>query len=556
MKDMSIPLLAAVSSSTEETVRPIADFHPTLWGNHFLKSAADVETIDAATQEQHAALKQEVRRMITTTANKLAQKLHMIDAVQRLGVAYHFEKEIEDELGKVSHDLDSDDLYVVSLRFRLFRQQGVKISCDVFEKFKDDEGKFKESLINDIRGMLSLYEAAYLAIRGEDILDEAIVFTTTHLKSVISVSDHSHVNSNLAEQIRHSLQIPLRKAAARLEARYFLDIYSRDDLHDETLLKFAKLDFNILQAAHQKEASIMTRWWNDLGFPKKVPYARDRIVEIYIWMLLGVSYEPKLAFGRTFASKVICMISIIDDTFDAYSTFEELTLFTEAVTRWDIGLIDTLPEYMKFIFKALLDIYREAEEELVIIIDLGYVAQMQELIMLYFTEAKWLYKGYIPSFDEYKSVALRSIGFLPVAVASFVDLGDFIATKDNFECILKNAKSVKATQTIVRFMDDIAGYKFEQKRGHIPSAVECYKNQHGVSEEEAVKELLLEVADSWKDINEELLNPTTASLPTLQRVLYFARSGHFIYDDGHDRYTHSLMMKRQVALLLTEPLAI
>lgn len=88
-----------------------------------------LQTIDAATQEQHAALKQEVRRMITTTANKLAQKLHMIDAAQRLGVAYHFEKEIEDELGKVSHDLDSDDLYVVSLRFRLFRQQGVKISC-------------------------------------------------------------------------------------------------------------------------------------------------------------------------------------------------------------------------------------------------------------------------------------------------------------------------------------------------------------------------------------------------------------------------------------------
>ncbi|KAH9803319.1 alpha-humulene/(-)-(E)-beta-caryophyllene synthase [Citrus sinensis] len=442
---MSIPLLAAVSSSTEETVRPIADFHPTLWGTHFLKSAADVETIDDATQEQHAALKQEVRRMITTTANKLAHKLHMIDSVQRLGVAYHFEKEIEDELGKVSHDLDRDDLYVVSLRFRLFRQQGVKISCDVFEKFKDDEGKFNESLINDIRGMFSLHEAAYLAVRGEDILDEAIAFTTSHLKSIISISDHSHVNSKLPEQIRRSLQIPLRKAAARLEARYFLDIYSRDDLHAETLLKFAKLDFNILQAAHQKEASIMTRWWNDLGFPKKVPYARDRIVETYIWMLLGVSYDPNLAFGRIFASKVMCMLTIIDDTFDAYG---------------------------------------------------------------------------------------------------------------QFECILKNAKSVKATETIIRLMDDIAGYKFEQKRGHIPSAVECYKNQHGVSEEEAVKELLLEVADSWKDINEELLNPTTVPLPMLQRILYFARSGHLMYDDGHDRFTHSLMMKRQVALLLAEPLAI
>lgn len=129
----------------------------------------------------------------------------------------------------------------------------------MFENFKDDEGKFKESLINDVRGMLSLYEAAYLAIQGEDILDEAIVFTTTHLRSIVSVSDHSHVKSNLAEQIRHSLQLPLRKAAVRLEARYFLDVYSRDDLHDETLLKFAKLDFNILQAAHQKEASSFTR---------------------------------------------------------------------------------------------------------------------------------------------------------------------------------------------------------------------------------------------------------------------------------------------------------
>lgn len=75
------------------------------------------------------------------------------------------------------------------------------------------------------------------------------------------------------------------------------------------------------------------RWWNDLGFLKKVPYTRDRIVELYTWMLLGVSYEPNLAFARIFASKIICMITVLDDTFDAYGTFEELTLFTEAVTR-------------------------------------------------------------------------------------------------------------------------------------------------------------------------------------------------------------------------------
>lgn len=92
------------------------------------------QTIDTTTQEQYDALKQEVRRMITSAADEISHKLHLIDAVQRLGVAYQFEKEIEDELQKLANDLgsDSDNLYTVSLRFRLLRQQRVKISCGIY----------------------------------------------------------------------------------------------------------------------------------------------------------------------------------------------------------------------------------------------------------------------------------------------------------------------------------------------------------------------------------------------------------------------------------------
>lgn len=87
--------------------------------------------IDATTREQHEALKQEIRRMITATTENPAEKLQLIDEIQRLGVSYHFEKEIEDVLEELSRDLDcdSDDLYTTSLRFRLLRQQGIKISC-------------------------------------------------------------------------------------------------------------------------------------------------------------------------------------------------------------------------------------------------------------------------------------------------------------------------------------------------------------------------------------------------------------------------------------------
>lgn len=74
------------------------------------------------------------------------------------------------------------------------------------------------------------------------------------------------------------------------------------------------------------------------------------------------------------------------------------------------------------------------------------------------------------------------------------------------------------------------------------------------SEEAAIKALSLKIANSGKDINEELLQPMTVPFPMLQRILYFTRSGYFIYDDGHDCFTHSSTMKHQAALLPRDPL--
>ena len=55
------------------------------------------------------------------------------------------------------------------------------IHANIFIKFKDENGNFKNDLISNVRGMLGLYEAAYMRVQGEDILDEALAFTTTHL---------------------------------------------------------------------------------------------------------------------------------------------------------------------------------------------------------------------------------------------------------------------------------------------------------------------------------------------------------------------------------------
>ena len=77
-------------------------------------------------------LKDEVRNELFATGH-LSQQLGLIDALQRLGVAYHFEREIQEALEHIymtfNDKIDVDDLYKVSLSFLLLRQEGFKVSC-------------------------------------------------------------------------------------------------------------------------------------------------------------------------------------------------------------------------------------------------------------------------------------------------------------------------------------------------------------------------------------------------------------------------------------------
>ena len=86
-------------------------------------------------EEQVEDLKKDVRRKLMESAAASPSLLNFIDAVQRLGVAYHFEEEIEEALQNIyasfheANDMDADDLYDIALRFRHPRQQGYNISC-------------------------------------------------------------------------------------------------------------------------------------------------------------------------------------------------------------------------------------------------------------------------------------------------------------------------------------------------------------------------------------------------------------------------------------------
>ena len=107
-------------------------YPPSLWGDFFLTHQPCTPAELLSMKEKAQAKKEEVRRIVLDAAasDDLARKLDLVDALQRLGVDYHYKKEIDELLRAVYDDKDggSDDLYVTSLRFYLLRKHGYAVS--------------------------------------------------------------------------------------------------------------------------------------------------------------------------------------------------------------------------------------------------------------------------------------------------------------------------------------------------------------------------------------------------------------------------------------------
>ncbi|CAK9321702.1 unnamed protein product [Citrullus colocynthis] len=308
--------------------------------------------------------KEEVRRMFGA-AEKCSETLSLIDSIQRLGI---------------------------------------------FNKFTNERGDFKESIKKDEAGLLSSYEASQLRMRGEKILDEALAFTTIQLEAMAMDS-----TSSFSEEAKYALKRPVYKTMPRFMSRHYISLYNNNPSNNNVLLTFAKLDYNSLQQLFRKELSELSRWWKDMKLQEQLSFARDRVVECYVWAL-GVDYEPKHSLARIILAKVIAFISLLDDMYDVYATLDELQLFTNAIERWDITGIEKFPNYMKVLYEAILKHYGEIEQvtckENNTPFAFDYAKErMKRQCKAYLMEAKWFNEGYIPTMEEYMEVAITSASY-------------------------------------------------------------------------------------------------------------------------------------------------
>ncbi|CAI0374741.1 unnamed protein product [Linum tenue] len=499
--------------------------------------------------------------LLSAAPTTTSEKLKLIDVVERLGIGYHFEEEIEEQLRQIYHhgnhhpnNVDDDDLFTVALHFRLLRQHGYNVPSDVFKRFQneEEEGTFKEELGSDVEGMMGLYEAAHLHMHGETILDQAIEFATTRLTKY-----YEQLQKQLARRVAHVLKRPLRKGVERHEQLFFISVYEQmEGDHDAILLKLAKLSWNSLQHSYQQELRSITQWWIDLDFATKLSFARDRLIEVYFWAV-GAMWEPKFSMARYILTKLTMLVSINDDMYDVYGTIDELELFTATVQRWDTSMKD-LPEYMKLLYGAIIDVLDEVDaittrEGRPYCLDYGKQAEKNQM-RAYLAEARWFAEGKVPTIEEYRRVGVYSCTYPLLAYSALAGMGDK-APKEAFDWLLADPKILVALSDHCRLMDDIVSHEFEQKRGHVSSSVECYMKQHDVSRVEAVDALNRTVEDDWKVINEECLDinrPDFVSKEAISMLVGLVRVMEVIYKD-FDGYTFSntTTMDMMNALLVT-----
>ncbi|KAL2460387.1 cineole-1 [Abeliophyllum distichum] len=537
----------------QTVIRRSGNYRPPIWEFDYIQSL-NSEYMGGRSVARASELKMQVKMMLDEAKEPIDQ-LELIDDLQRLGISYHFQDEINQILTIINrkysenHEPEIKDLYATTLKFRLLRQHGFNVSQEIFDCFKNEKGDFNPSLCNDIKGLLQLYEASFLSTEGETTLEMAREFTMKYL------DDHQSLDQYSALLVHRALELPLHWTIPRAEARWFIDVYGGRPDMNSILLEFAKLDFNIVQATYHQELKDVSRWWKRTCLAEKLPFVRDTIVECFFWNI-GLLFEPQYGYFRTMSSKVFFLITILDDVYDVYGTSEELELFTDAVERWDVNAIERLPEYMQICYLALYNFVNEEAYDILKEKGLMIIPYLRkawtDTCKAYLQEAKWYSIGYTPTLEEYMNNAWISVSAHTILVHAFFSVSNWI--EESLQYLVKYHNVIRWSATILRLADDLATSSDELKRGDTPKSIQCYMNETAASEDDARKHVKFVISETWKKLNKD----GGADCPFSQTFIEIAkntgRMSQYMYQYGDGHGMSNSETKDRILALVFEPI--
>ncbi|GMH30305.1 hypothetical protein Nepgr_032148 [Nepenthes gracilis] len=550
--------------------RRSANYKPNIWSYDYIESLTSKYT-EEAYQRQIEKLIMKVTHVFYQARGMT--KLRLIESMNNLCLSSLFDKEIRATLEVLQYDIGSyrdtlevlqsdvddirglkDDLEATALYFRLLRQYGYNVSQDIFIKFIDKTGAFSESLKTDINGVIQLYEASLLALHGENIMDKAKDFSEECLKDL-----NPNIDTSILKQVTRAMEHPLHWTVQWFWVRWQIDAYEHQIDKNPMLLELAKLNFNVIQAIHQRELQELSVWWKNLGLVQDISFSRDRLIESFL-CAVGVAFEPHYANLRKCLTKVICFILIIDDLYDIYGSPEELDCFTRAVNRWDSKEIEHLPKSIKLCFSALQNTTNEIDQA--IHKDRywdGTLPSMRkawaDLLKAFLLEAQWFNKHFTPSLEEYlQSAWISSTCPLLSLITHLLGVDE---SAEEFVGKWKQKKNlIYCSSLISRLWNDIGTTDVELERGDAPSSIVCYMREANVSKDIAKGQIRGLITNAWKNINGELIERFPKNQASTNFVINIARLSHFLYHNGDEISNQDRKTKQLIQGLLIDPIAI
>ncbi|KAL0925868.1 hypothetical protein M5K25_004242 [Dendrobium thyrsiflorum] len=275
----------SVASNSSTSLRRTTNYQPSSWDDSQIQSLNTTSFIGDVHEKRREKLKEDVKLLIKV--KNFADQLELFDSLQKLGVAYHFEEEIKYLLNLMKSSEEklrmefNEDIHVKALYFRLLREHGFEVSKDLLVKsYKDENGCFKPFVFHNIKGILSLYEASFLAMDGEDEIDDAKEFALKHLNDFM----RSNLSANplLAQHIVIALELPLHHRILKFQAQMFIkhSRHIKEINVDSIVLELGQLDFNMTQNIYKRELKEILMW--DFATSKSLPeYMKICLSELF-----------------------------------------------------------------------------------------------------------------------------------------------------------------------------------------------------------------------------------------------------------------------------------
>ncbi|KAJ0016946.1 hypothetical protein Pint_10679 [Pistacia integerrima] len=366
-------------------------------------------------------------------------KLSVVNQFQRLGLAEHFVREIEEILEQVYRtynnkgsstkpiNLVPEKLYKDSLAFQLLRRHGYSVSPGIFcwflhnQEIQDHMDKDQDYFSNVI---LNVHRATDIMFPEEYELEEARSFARKSLeknKSAGNSDQHDFAFPSSHRVIQHELDHPWLTRLEHLEHRMCIEENEMNSLwmaktsfhrlsscHYDKLLLLAKMNFELRQSVYKYELEELKRWSKEWGL-SDMGFGREKTTYCYFAIASSTSL-PYDSHIRLIVAKGAIIVTVADDYFDMEGSLNELISLTDAVKRWNSKRLNG---HSKTIFDALDHYVREIAEEHLQQQGSDITNELKDIWYETFdswlTEANWSRSGRIPSVNEYLEIGMISI---------------------------------------------------------------------------------------------------------------------------------------------------